>query len=215
MPQDELPASKTGRVDWVIHAESNAEMRRRYDLWAEKYDSDIGSFSDYLGPQNVADVARSHLDPCAKILDAGAGTGLVGEALKKAGFESLFAADYSPQMLEKARGKGVYHELFLCDLSRQTAFENASFDAVITCGTTSQMPPFALREYCRIVRAEGYIIFAVVTGLWEENGYAAIFEELAAAGRISLKSKGEAFQMMPTTEPDFYCEIWIMKVLQT
>lgn len=212
MPRNELPDSKAARVDWVIRAETNAEMRRRYDLWAEKYDSDIGSIADYLGPKKVAEAAKSRIDSRARILDAGAGTGLVGEALKEAGFETLFAADYSAEMLDKARQKNIYQELYLYDFSRQTEFPNASFDAVITCGTTSQMPPYSLREYCRIVRPEGHIVFAVVTSLWEGNGFAAVFDDLTAAGKLLLEDKGEAFQMMPTTEPDFYCEVWTMKV---
>ncbi len=50
MNRNELPNTKAGRVDWVIRAESNEEMHRRYDIWAELYDDDVGSYEDHLVP---------------------------------------------------------------------------------------------------------------------------------------------------------------------
>ena len=212
MDNSELPDTKTGRVDWVIRAESNAEMRRRYDLWAETYDSDVGSLEDYLVPMQAVKIARQILDQNALILDAGAGTGLVGQALREAGFHRLIAVDYSARMLDVARSKQVYQDVYQCDLSQPTKFEDASVDCVITCGTTSQMPSASLREFARIVRPGGHIVFAVVPEPWVTCGYAEILSELEAAYKITVQSRGAPFQMLPTTEPDFFCEIWVMNV---
>ena len=212
MGRSELPGNKSDRVDWVIRAENNEEMRRRYDLWAETYDGDVGSYEDYLVPKEAAKVASKVLSPDALIFDAGAGTGLVGQALVEAGFQHLIAVDYSAQMLEVARAKDVYREIHQCDLGQQTKFADACVDAVITCGTTSQMPSYSLREFARIVRPGGHIIFAVIPEPWIECGYAEILSELEAANKISVESRGAPFQMMPTTEPEFFCEVWIMNV---
>ena len=73
MDHSELPESKADRVDWVIRADTNEEMRRRYDLWAQLYDSDVGSYEDYLVPREAAKVAQSKLESDARIFDAGAG----------------------------------------------------------------------------------------------------------------------------------------------
>ena len=212
MGTDKLPDTKAGRVDWVIRAETNEEMRRRYDLWAQSYDGDVGSYDDYLVPWEATKVAEQVLDKDALIVDAGAGTGLVGQTLKDAGFQRLIAVDYSEGMLEVARQKQVYQELHQCDLSGPTAFSEGSIDCVITCGTTSQMPCASLREFARIVRPGGHIIFAVVPDAWVEFGYADILSGLDAAGKVSVESRGKSFQMLPTTEPDFFCEIWVMTV---
>jgi ubiquinone/menaquinone biosynthesis C-methylase UbiE len=212
MCRDELPDTKAGRVDWVIRADTNEEMRRRYDLWAQSYDSDVGSYDDYLVPWEATRVAEQVLEKDALILDAGAGTGLVGQTLKEVGFQRLIAVDYSEGMLAVARQKQVYQEVRQCDLSGPTEFEKGSIDCVITCGTTSQMPCASLREFARIVRPGGYVIFAVVPDAWIDCGYADILSQLEAAGKISVESRGEPFQMLPTTEPDFICEIWLMKV---
>jgi ubiquinone/menaquinone biosynthesis C-methylase UbiE len=215
MDKKELPDTKAGRVDWVIHAGTNEEMRRRYDLWAQSYDDDVGSFDDYLVPREATLVAERVLAKQALIVDAGAGTGLVGQTLKEAGFDHLIAIDYSQGMLDVARQKQVYQSLHQCDLNGPTTFEDSSIDCVITCGTTSQMPCASLREFTRIVRDGGHIIFAVVPDAWIEFGYASVLTELESEGRIEIESKGDSFQMLPTTEPDFCCEIWVMIVHQT
>ncbi|MES2335894.1 MAG: class I SAM-dependent methyltransferase [Pseudomonadota bacterium] len=208
----ELPDSKVARVNWVIRAPDNAEMRRRYDLWAEAYDGDVGDVEDYLAPREVARVAGGVLHRTARIMDAGAGTGLLGFVLQGMGFRDLVAVDYSPQMLEIARGKAIYSEVHVCDLSRPTPFPPATFDAVVTCGTTSQMPSTALNEFVRVLRPGGRIVFGVIPEAWESCGWARVLAELEAAPRLRVTSRGTPFQMMPTTEPDFLCEVWVMEV---
>lgn len=213
MTEVELPDSQLERVNWVIRAPTNAELQRRYNLWAEQYDGDLGSMEHYIAPAKLAEVAAEHLDHSAHVIDAGAGTGLVGEALAAKGFAHLTALDFSAGMLEVARSKGVYTDLHECDLSKETALAENMADALVTCGTTTQVPSTSLREYVRLVRPGGKIVFAVVTGTWEEFGYAGIQSELEAAGRLRVMFHGAPFQMLPTTEPQFICEIWVMDVL--
>ena len=45
-----------------------------------------------------------------KIIDAGAGTGLIGVELKKLGYTNLCALDISAEMLREAKKKEVYTE---------------------------------------------------------------------------------------------------------
>ena len=52
-----------------------------------------------------------HLDKDESILDAGAGTGLVGECLHQMGYRNLTAMDLSTGMLEVARRKNIYQAL--------------------------------------------------------------------------------------------------------
>lgn len=211
MASDELPDNQQDRVSWVIRAPDNEELRRRYDLWASQYDADVGNIEDYLAPQETVKVAADHLDKSARIMDAGAGTGLVGQALKDEGFQNIVAADYSAEMLKIAKTKGIYAETHQCDFSKPTDLPEASFDGLVTCGTTSQVPSAALREYVRLLRPGGKIIFAAATDPWIACGYADILAEFQAAGQVSLTSRGEAFQMMPTTEPQFYCEVLVIE----
>jgi predicted TPR repeat methyltransferase len=213
MSNSELPDNPGDRVSWVISAPDQEEMRRRYDLWASYYDADLGNLEDYLAPMAVAGVANSFLSKTDRILDAGAGTGLAGAALKAVGFDNLVAADYSAGMLEIAAKKGIYRELFKADLGTCTPFSEDAFDAVVTIGTTSQMPAASLREFVRIVRPGGRILFTVWVKAYIERGFAAIQQSLKAEGRLALIHKGDAFQALPTTESDMWYEVWVFEVL--
>lgn len=213
MTKSDLPDEAGDRVAWVIRAPTQEETRRRYDLWAAKYDADIGKAEDYLAPLATAQVAEGFLAKEARILDAGAGTGLSGAALKEAGFENLTGLDFSEGMLGIAEEKGIYRETLVADLSKETPLEADSFDAVVTCGTTSQMPAESFVEYVRVVRPGGHILFTTWVKAYNERGYAAYQERFEEEGRLSLVHKGEPFQGLPTTEPEIVYEIWVFKVL--
>ncbi|MGI9420438.1 MAG: class I SAM-dependent DNA methyltransferase [Geminicoccaceae bacterium] len=210
---DELPSDVEARLAWVIGAPTQEELRRRYDLWASVYDHDIGRVEDYLAPVATAEVAKVHLEKDARILDAGAGTGLSGQALQDAGFSDLTGLDFAEEMLALAAAKGVYRETIAADLSKRTSIEDDAFDAVVTVGTTSQVPAEGLRDYVRVTRPGGKIIVANWVKAWNERGYGAIQAAFERAGWLALIEKGEPFQALPTTEPEIVYEIWVFEVL--
>ena len=212
MSDPKLPDTLQARVDWVIEAPTNEERQARYDLWARNYDADIGTVEDYLAPLTTAKVAKDYLAPGGRILDAGAGTGLSGQALKAEGFNNIVAVDFSAGMLEVAAQKGIYRELHQCDLGQPTDFPDGSFDGVFTCGTTSQMPSASLREFARLLKPGGRIVFSVWPEAFKDHGYAANLAELEAAGRLKVIHKGAPVQVLPTSEPDMYCEVWVFEV---
>ena len=73
-----------------------------------------------------------------KILDVAAGTGLVGEELKKRGFNehNVTALDLNPDMLSVARKKNVYGKLIEAPFgsTMPKGLTARSFDCVIMCG---------------------------------------------------------------------------------
>ena len=70
-----------------------------------------------------------------KIIDVGAGTGLIGFELKKLGYTNLCALDISAEMLKEAKKKEVYTEFICTSLNGQPIpqIESGQFDALI-CG---------------------------------------------------------------------------------
>jgi hypothetical protein len=74
------------------------------------------------------------------------------------------------------------------------------------------MPSAALSEFVRLLRPGGRIVFGVIPEAWVSCGWAAVEAELTAAGRLRVINRGVPFQMMPTTEPEFMCEVWVMEV---
>ena len=97
------------RVQWVYESTNDKELEDRYDQWAADYDSDLAQEFEWNAPQNATTVFAKHVDKAAHILDAGAGTGLVGECLAEVGYKDMVAMDLSLGMLEEAKSKNVYN----------------------------------------------------------------------------------------------------------
>ena len=92
----------------VIQAKSLDELADVYSEWAASYDSDLVGEMEYRAPAAAADLLHASLaGKTVRILDAGCGTGLVGEALTGLGYQNLTGADYWTDMLEHARRKNI------------------------------------------------------------------------------------------------------------
>ena len=101
-----------------------------------------------------------------RILDAGAGTGIVGELLHDAGFEFLVAMDLSQGMLDEAAGKGVYKEFHRMAMGMPLDFPPRYFDGVISVGvfTVGHAPAGSFDELVRVTRPGGHIVFLASPG---------------------------------------------------
>jgi len=80
--------TKQNRVQWVYSSRNNQELSERYDQWAKDYDADLDKEFGWLGPQRAIEFLVRYVPKEARILDAGAGTGLVGELLAKHGYNT-------------------------------------------------------------------------------------------------------------------------------
>lgn len=202
------------RVKWIYSSKDNDELAQRYDKWAETYDSDLDEAFGWIGPQATAEVF-SHLVPRqARVLDAGAGTGLVGQALANYGYNQIVAADLSPGMLQLAREKRVYRDFHQVVLGEVLPFAGNSFDAVISVGvlTLGHAPTAAFDELIRITIPGGHIVFTLRTDVYEHNGFKEKQKMLENEGRWLLDSAGQPFQPMPKGEPDVYHQVWAYRV---
>ena len=174
--------------DRVLQADSPAELGRAYAQWAEDYDADLVQRMGYAAPGVAAAQLQALVrDRDARILDAGCGTGLVGEALHALGYRALIGLDYSEAMLEQARRKAVYRSVHQGDLMARLDFEDAAFDAVICVGTFTlgHIGPSAFGELLRVVRPGGHLCFTVRDEAWDQDDYAGALEALVSAGRIA------------------------------
>lgn len=99
------------RVQWVYASKNNRELEARYDEWAGEYDKDLREEFHWIAPRATVALLAKYVRRYARILDAGVGTGLVGECLTDAGYRDLHGIDLSAGMLDVARRKGIYREL--------------------------------------------------------------------------------------------------------
>lgn len=156
--------------------------RRLYAAWADSYDADFAAGMDYRLPARVAGafVAAGGAGP---VLDAGAGTGLVGAALRALGFAgAIDGADLSPAMLARAERLGVYRSLFEADLTRPLP-QPGPWAGVVSAGTFTHghLGPEALAH---LAQAAPGALFAlsVNAGVWAARGFPAALAALGVRG---------------------------------
>ena len=161
------------RVQWIYSSKTNSELTQRYDEWAKDYDRDLSESFGWIAPQTAADYLAKYVHPESLVLDAGAGTGLVGLALAEHGFQNLTAMDLSEGMLKEARNKKVYKKFDQMVLGEPLSYATDLFDAIISVGvmTLGHAGPDSLNELLRITKPQGYIAFTIRTDVYLENGF--------------------------------------------
>ena len=206
--------TEENRVQWVYSSQNNQELEERYDQWARDYDKDLDEDFGWIAPQRVVDHFVKHVPRDARVLDAGAGTGLVGELLHKLSYHTLVAMDLSQGMLEEARRKGVYQEFHQMVMGEALDFPSGSFGAVITVGvlTVGHAPASSLYELVRVTRPGGYIAFSLRPDIYEKDGFKEIQAGLESEGKWKLVEVSEQFHALPIGEPDVFHQVWVYQV---
>jgi len=209
--------TEQNKVQWVYSSRNNQELAERYDQWARDYDSDLKRDFEYQGPQRACELFVSYVPKEARILDAGAGTGQVGEALVELGYADLVAMDLSQGMLEEARQKNVYRELHQMVMGEPLDFATDSFDAVVCVGTLTlgHAPASSLDELVRITRPGGYIVYTLRPDIYESHGFKEKQATLESAGKWKLIEVGEKLQSLPKGEPEVYHQVWVYQVISS
>ena len=202
------------RVQWIYSSRDNQELAERYDQWAKDYDTDLEQDFAWAGPQRAAEVLARHVAEGARILDAGAGTGLVGQILYGLGYQDLVAMDLSLGMLEEARNKKVYREFHQMVMGEPLDFGSDTFDAVVSVGvlTVGHAPAGSLDELVRITRPGGFIAFSLRPDIYQDAGFKEKQQALEDLGSWKLTEVTDPFQPLPKGEPDVYHQVWVYQV---
>lgn len=189
--------SEADKLEAVYAATSGAEIARTYDAWAETYDAEMARVG-YRHPTICLAFLTRHLAPGGPVLDAGAGTGLLGEWLRIAGYAPVEGVDLSAGMLAVAAGKGVYDRLEQGDLTATLPFEDTRFAGAISSGvfTTCHVGPEGLGELLRVVRPGGVVVLTVKDTLWHD-GFAARVAALEGQGRVQRLDGTDPYSSMP------------------
>ena len=203
------------RVQWVYSSKNNSELSRRYDEWAKEYDKDLSEVFGWIAPTTASAYLAKYVHPDSAVLDAGAGTGLVGLALAEHGFRDLTAMDLSEGMLREARDKNVYGKLDQMVLGEPLSYATDSFDAVISVGvmTLGHAGPDSFKELLRITKPQGYIVFTIRTDVYLKNGFKEKQEEMESKKLWEVVDVSEEFHPLPTGEPDVLHQVWVYRVL--
>ena len=202
------------RVQWVYGSANDKELEDRYDQWAADYDSDLSQEFDWKAPQNATAVFAKHVDTGAHILDAGAGTGLVGECVAEIGYKDMVAMDLSQGMLEEAKSKNVYSGFDQMALGGDLDYATDEFDAVISVGVFTQghAPANSFDELARITKPGGLIVFSLRVDTYESSGFKQQQSGMEDAGIWQLAEMSDEYQAMPKGEPEVWHRIWAYRV---
>ena len=161
-------------LDHVLTASTTEALMDAYGEWAEKYDHDLTQAWGYFAPQHaMRQVQRYAGDASVRILDAGCGTGLVGQLLYENGFKTLDGLDFSDGMLAQARKKQIYQNLYQADMNQPLAMAGGAYDLTTCVGTftASHVKPEALHELVRVTRVGGFVVFTVRDTFWAETRF--------------------------------------------
>lgn len=177
-------------LDRVYHASDHQELMSAYQDWASDYDENTVQDFGYVGYRICAELLNRHLggNTALHILDAGCGTGLVGQVLHSFGYTRLEGLDYSQEMLDQAGRKNVYDRRIKADLSQPLDIPDNSYDAVVCAGTFTyaHVTASAFSELIRITKPGGTICFTVREGAYEDYGYRKEMVRLEVQGAWEL-----------------------------
>ena len=189
---------KTARLVAVYQAENPEDVARVYDAWAENYDNDM-SLAGYRHPAiSLAILARYVPKGPEPLLDAGAGTGLIGEWLAITGYSHVEGLDISEGMLAVAERKGVYQGLHQAALGTTLPFSDNHFAAIISAGvfTSGHVGVEGLDDLLRICRPGGVIVLTIKDVLWQAS-FSQRIAEFEASGICALIDDTGPYVSMP------------------
>jgi SAM-dependent methyltransferase len=173
------------RAGRVMTARDETEVRDGYDAWAEQYDADHVNFGLFLLANFVGMFCRHVAPDTAPILDAGAGTGRLGEVLSLHGYDDFVGIDLSPGMLEVAARKPGYRDTRVQRLGDPLDFDDDSFSAVASLGAFAPnlAQADAFDELIRVTRPDGVLVLSMRAGLEADTGFDRRRREIEAEGR--------------------------------
>ena len=105
-----LSSLKDGSTD-------SGSVESYYDDWARSYEQTLRGWH-YQAPEDATNLLLAHLEPGARVLDVGCGTGLFGEVLSQRASCHLQGIDISAEALKQAEARGVYGALLRHDLQQ-------------------------------------------------------------------------------------------------
>lgn len=176
-------------------------IRQYYEEWSKTYNQDVFN-ETYSGPDYISvyfDLLPKQdgnflnlREPAIEILDSGCGTGLVGVALRRQGYQNIDGFDLSSSMVEKAKATQAYRTLRgNCDMTQHiAAYNDNSYDAAISCGvfTLGHVPPTAIKEMIRVTKPGGLVMVSTRKSYYDSTDFQSVCDRVQAENKVTLVS---------------------------
>lgn len=172
------------------------KVKEFYDEWASRYDIDTLD-SEYIGPSVAANLFGDYqqhelgkADFSWEILDAGCGTGLVGNALSNLGYENIDGFDLSDAMAQKARDTRSYREVKggIDMMLAAQSYTRQRYDGVMSIGvfTLGHVPPGALEVLIELLKPGGILVVSTRSHYYDQSNFQEVVDRLVATGQMQL-----------------------------
>lgn len=132
------------------------DVREGYAEWVRTYEQTVQGEMDLCLLDRLQTVDWSAPQV---VLDLACGTGRIGEYLRQRCSAAVDGVDITPEMLEVARGKGVYRTLRLADVS-STGLAPETYDLCIQSLADEHLPDLRplYREVARVTKGGGCFV---------------------------------------------------------
>ena len=182
-------------LDKVYDVETVDQTRKLYDEWSDSYDEEVGS-EGYITPDRLAQALRETInDTATPILDFGCGTGLSGQAFTRSGFTTIDGCDISPEMIAKAKAKGVYRKLWQAKSDGPLGFEPGDYSAIAAVGVISKgaAPAELMDTLLGALASGGLLAFSYNDHTFKDPRYVEKLEQHleSDASRLVYRQEGE------------------------
>ncbi len=173
--------------------QSPDDNRELYAAWADTYESGFTVPNRYLYHYRAAEIYCEAADaPAGPVLDAGCGTGLVGERLRAVGVTIVDGLDISAEMLAEASkktapdGSPAYRNLIEADLTATLDIPDNTYPAIITTGmfTHGHVGQESMAELLRVAQPGARCVIGINAAHYEKRGYRKLLDRFAADGKI-------------------------------
>lgn len=112
------------------------DVRTGYGQWVETYEGTVENAMDVELLESLESVDWS---AARQVADLGCGTGRTGAWLASLGVETIDGVDLTPQMLERARARGIYRRLVEADVG-STGLPKGEYDLITTSLVDEHLP---------------------------------------------------------------------------
>lgn len=136
-----------------------------------------------------------------KVLDVGAGNGMVGEELKTAGADSVFGIDIIEEAAEatKRDRPGIYNDYFIEDITMLSDEARNKIEkwspncmTIVAALGFDDIPPEAFAEAYNMISETGWVAFNIKDEFCSKNdqtGFSKLIDDMSDSGVFSVKSK--------------------------
>jgi len=136
-----------------------------------------------------------------KVLDVGAGNGMVGEELKSAGADSVLGIDIVEEAAKatKRDRPGIYKDYFIEDLTSLSDETREKIEkwspncmTIVAALGFDDIPPEAFAEAYNMISEPGWVAFNIKDEFYSKNdrtGFANLIDDMTDSGVFSVKSK--------------------------